>query len=52
MTKLGAASDRGRVNENAWNDGSAGGSISGQTLLRATGLVVPSKMPHSASVLT
>ena len=42
----------GRVNENAWNDGSAGGSISGQTLLRATGLVFPSYTPHSASVLT
>src|SRR3954449_9165030 len=40
------------VNENAWKPGSAGGEISGQTLLRATGLVVPSKSRHSASVVT
>ena len=32
----------GTVNEKAWKHGSAGGSISGQTLLRATGLRLPS----------
>ena len=50
--RLAIVVELGRVNENAWNDGSAGGSISGQTLLRATGLIVPSYSPHSASVLT
>ena len=44
----------GRVNEKAWNDGSAGGSSSGHTLLRATGLLwsLPSKMPQRLSVPT
>ncbi len=40
------------MNEKAWNDGSAGPPISGQTLERATGLVLPSNTPHFSSVTT
>ena len=52
MTKDAAASLAGTVNENAWKDGSPGGSISGQTLIRATGLIVPSKSFQRESVVT
>src|SRR5260370_7604463 len=52
MTNDGDVPWLGRVKEKAKNDSSAGGSISGQTLLRATGLTVPSNRPHSASVFT
>ena len=39
---LGAVAAVGTVNEKAWKLGSAGGSNSGHTLLRATGLTLPS----------
>ena len=40
------------MNEKAWKDGSACPPISGQTLDRATGLVLPSNTPHFSSVWT
>src|SRR6266511_1315033 len=52
ITKLGTESVAATVKEKAWNDGSAGGSISGHTLLRATGFTLPSNRPHFCSVTT
>ena len=42
----------GTVNAKAWNEGSSGLCSSGQTLLRATGFVRPSYIPHWANVPT
>jgi hypothetical protein len=53
MTRLGALLESdATVYENAYSEGPSGGLIAGQTLLRATGLTVPSKIPHSDSVFT
>jgi hypothetical protein len=40
------------VKAKAWKLGAAGGSTSGQTLLRATGLAPSFTTPHAASVPT
>src|SRR5450755_1271286 len=51
MTKDGGASGAGIVKQKAWKPGSVGGSILGQTLLRATGLTRSFITPHSINVL-
>ena len=56
MTKLwtggGSRVPAGTVYENAWKEGSAGGSTSGQTLERATGFSSSLKMPQRSRVPT
>ena len=44
------ASAAGRAKQKAWNDGPAGLSTSGQTLLRATGFLSSFMMPQRSSV--